>query len=148
MSCIVGYSYATELLIAWYSGNLFEQYAVLNRALGPLAWSYWVMITCNVIVPQVFWLRSARTHMGLLFVTSILINVGMWMERFVIVVTSLHRDFLPSNWGGFVPTLWDISTLAGSFGLFLTLFCLFVRYLPMVAMAEVKSVLQSEAQHD
>ncbi len=147
MSCIVGYSYGSELLIAWYSGNLFEQFAFLNRALGPMSWSYWVMVFCNVVVPQVFWFRKARTHMGVLFVASILINVGMWFERFVIVVTSLYRDFMPSSWGHFTPTLWDFATLAGSFGLFLTLFCLFIRYLPMVAMAEVKSVLDSGDSH-
>ncbi len=147
MSCIVGYAYGSELLIAWYSGNLFEQFAFLNRALGPMSWSYWVMVFCNVVVPQVFWFRRARTNMGVLFVASILINVGMWFERFVIVVTSLYRDFMPSSWGHFTPTLWDFATLAGSFGLFLTLFCLFIRYLPMVAMAEVKSVLDTGDSH-
>jgi len=144
MSCIVGYSYSIEILVAWYSGNLFEQYMFLNRALGPYAWAYWIMIICNMFVPQIFWSARARTSIPVLFVVSILVNVGMWFERFVIVVTSLHRDFLPSSWGVFRPTLWDVTTLVGSFGLFLTLFCLFVRYLPMVSMAEVKGAVAEE----
>ncbi len=141
MSWIVSYAYAVELFIAWYSGNPYEGFVFSNRAGGPYAWAFWIMITCNVAVPQIFWLRRARTNMAILFVASILINVGMWFERFVIVVTSLHRDFLPSSWDYFTPTLWDIATLAGSFGLFLTLFCLFVRFLPMVAIAEVKGAV-------
>ena len=140
---IVGSAYAMELFIAWYSGNPYEMYAFKNRALGPYAWAYWTMVSCNVLTPQIFWFKKARTHMGILFVASIFINIGMWFERFVIVVTSLHRDFLPSSWGYFTPTLWDIATFVGSFGLFFTLFTLFVRFLPMVAMAEVKMVLPS-----
>jgi molybdopterin-containing oxidoreductase family membrane subunit len=105
------------------------------------------MVSCNVLVPQLFWFKKLRTHIPTLFVTSLLINVGMWFERFVIVVTSLHRDFLPSSWDYFTPTFWDLSLLAGSFGLFFTLFTLFVRFLPMVAMAEVKSVLPQAHVH-
>jgi molybdopterin-containing oxidoreductase family membrane subunit len=105
------------------------------------------MFTCNVIVPQVFWLKWARNNVPLMFVVSILINVGMWFERFVIIVTSLHRDYLPSSWGYFRPTPVDILTFAGSIGLFLTLFLLFVRFLPMIAMAEVKSVVSGEQAH-
>jgi len=138
---LVGYAYATEFFIAWYSGNPFETYAFLNRAMGPYAWAYWIMVSCNVLSPQVFWFKKARTSIPVLFVVSIFVNIGMWFERFVIVVTSLHRDFLPSSWGYFVPTFWDVATFLGSFGLFFTLFCLFVRYLPMVAMSEVKGVL-------
>lgn len=144
---MVAYAYAVEFFTAWYSGNLFEQFVFRNRALGPYAWAFWTMVPCNVFAPQVFWFRRARTSIPVLFVVSILANVGMWLERFVIVVTSLHRDFLPSSWGHFSPTFWDVVTLAGSFGLFFTLFCLFVRYLPIVAMSEVKGILP-EAQID
>ncbi len=144
---IVGYAYATEFFVAWYSGNLYEFFAFRNRAMGPYAWAYWTMVTCNVVVPQLFWFKKARVHIPLLFIASIFINIGMWFERFVIIVTSLHRDFMPANWDYFRPTIWDISTLIGSFGLFFTLFTLFVRFLPMVAIAEVKGVLpQAHAQ--
>ncbi|MGH9380163.1 MAG: NrfD/PsrC family molybdoenzyme membrane anchor subunit [Thermoanaerobaculia bacterium] len=142
---MVAYAYLTEIFVAWYSGNIFEWYMTKNRMVGPYAWGYWLMVFCNVLAPQVFWFRRARLSMPILFVTSILVNIGMWFERFIIVVTSLHRDFLPSSWGMFYPTWWDIATLAGSFGLFFTLFCLFVRYLPMVAMSEVKQVRPATA---
>ncbi|MGH7340303.1 MAG: NrfD/PsrC family molybdoenzyme membrane anchor subunit [Candidatus Rokuibacteriota bacterium] len=138
---LVGYAYATEFFIAWYSGNPFERFVFLNRALGPYAWAYWTMVTCNVIVPQLFWFKKLRTSIPLLFVASLFVNVGMWFERFVIIVTSLHRDFTPSAWAIYVPTVWDLTTLIGSFGLFFTLFCLFVRFVPMVAASEVKGVL-------
>jgi hypothetical protein len=105
------------------------------------------MVSCNVISPQVFWFKKARTSIPILFTLSIIINIGMWFERFVIIVTSLHRDFLPSSWGYFSPTIWDISCLLGSFGLFFTMFCLFVRFLPMVATAEVKTVLPQAHVH-
>jgi hypothetical protein len=144
---IVGYAYATEFFTAWYSGNPYVVYVFLNRALGPYAWAYWIMISCNVISPQVFWFKKARTSIPILFTLSIIINIGMWFERFVIIVTSLHRDFLPSSWGYFSPTIWDISCLLGSFGLFFTMFCLFVRFLPMVATAEVKGVLPQAHVH-
>jgi len=144
---MVGYAYATEFFTAWYSGNPYELYAFLNRALGPYAWAYWIMVSCNVISPQVFWFKKARTSIPILFTLSIIINIGMWFERFVIIVTSLHRDFLPSSWGYFSPTIWDISCLLGSFGLFFTMFCLFVRFLPMVATAEVKTVLPQAHVH-
>ena len=144
---MVGYAYATEFFTAWYSGNPYELFTFLNRALGPYAWAYWIMITCNVISPQIFWFKKARTSIPILFVLSIVINIGMWFERFVIIVTSLHRDFLPSSWGYFSPTIWDVSCLLGSFGLFFTMFCLFVRFLPMVATAEVKTVLPQADPH-
>jgi molybdopterin-containing oxidoreductase family membrane subunit len=145
---LVGYAYATEFFIAWYSGNPFERFAFINRALGPYGWAYWIMVSCNVVVPQLFWFKKLRTHIPVLFVASLLINVGMWFERFVIVVTSLHRDFLPSAWGLYAPTTWDILTLIGSFGLFFTMFCLFVRFLPMVAISEVKGVLPEARVHE
>jgi molybdopterin-containing oxidoreductase family membrane subunit len=144
---MVGYAYATEFFTAWYSGNPYEVFTFLNRAMGPYAWAYWIMITCNVISPQIFWFKKARTSIPILFVLSIVINIGMWFERFVIIVTSLHRDFLPSAWGYFSPTIWDISCLLGSFGLFFTMFCLFARFLPMVATAEVKTVLPQANPH-
>lgn len=144
---MVGYGYASEFFMAWYSGNIFEYFAFINRAVGPFAWAYWTMIFCNVVAPQVFWFKKARVSIPILFVISIIVNIGMWFERFVIVVTSLHRDFLPSSWGDFVPTFWDVSVLLGSFGLFFTLFCLFVRFLPMIAMAELKGVLPAASPH-
>jgi molybdopterin-containing oxidoreductase family membrane subunit len=144
---IVGYAYGMEMFVAWYSGNPYESFTFANRAFGPYGWAYWTMVFCNVVVPQVFWSKRARVSIPLLFVASILINVGMWFERFVIIVTSLHRDFLPSSWAIYVPTVWDFCTLIGSFGLFFTLFCLFVRFLPMVAMAEVKQVTPAARAH-
>jgi molybdopterin-containing oxidoreductase family membrane subunit len=144
---MVGYAYAMEFFIAWYSGNPYEMFAFKNRAFGPYAWAYWTMISCNVISPQIFWFAKARKNLVVLFILSIVINIGMWFERFVIIVTSLHRDFLPSAWGYFRPTMWDVACFVGSFGLFFTLFCLFVRFFPMVAVAEVKGVLPEADPH-
>ena len=138
---MVGYAYAIEFFIAWYSGNEYERFTFINRAVGPYAWAYWIMVICNLAVPQMLWFKKIRSNIPALFVISILINVGMWFERFVIVVTSLHRDFLPSSWGYYKPSIFDIGTFAGSFGLFLTLFLLFLRFMPMIAMSEVKGVL-------
>lgn len=140
-SGIVGMAYLTEFFTALYSGNSFEEFAFLNRALGPLGWSYWIMISCNVLIPQLLWFRSVRSRLLPVFLISILINVGMWFERFVIIVTSLHRDFLPSSWSSYAPTSIEVATLAGSFGLFLTCFLLFCRFLPVIAMGEVKGIL-------
>ena len=148
-SCIVGYAYATEFFIAWYSGSQYELFAFLNRALGPYKWAYWTMVTCNVVVPQLFWFKKCRTTPWIMIIIAILVNVGMWFERFVIIVTSLSRDFLPSSWGEFVPTPIDVVMFLGSFGLFFTLFLLFCRYLPMVAMAEVKAAVSHDIEgHD
>jgi molybdopterin-containing oxidoreductase family membrane subunit len=144
---IVGYAYSCEFFIAWYSGNIYEGFAFLNRAFGPYAWAYWIMITCNVVVPQLFWVKRWRRSVPVMFVASILINIGMWFERFVIVVSSLANDFLPSSWDYFSPTIYDIGFLVGSFGLFFTLFLLFLRYLPMIAMSEVKGVLPMADSH-
>ncbi len=147
-SMMVGYAYATEFFVAWYSGNQYEGFAFINRATGPYWWAYTIMVSCNVLVPQIFWFKKMRTNMWVVFIAAALINVGMWFERFVIVVSSLNRDFLPSSWHYFTPTAIDILTLAGSFGLFLTLFLLFCRYLPQVAIAEIKGVMpQSHAGH-
>lgn len=140
---MVGYAYGAEFFIAWYSGVEYEKYAFVNRAFGPYWWSYWIMITCNVFIPQVFWFKKFRRHVPTMFVVSIFVNIGMWFERFVIVVTSLHRDFLPANWGMFNFTFYDFGVIIGSFGMFFTLFLLFLRVLPMVAMSEVKPVMNT-----
>ncbi|HVW29810.1 MAG TPA: NrfD/PsrC family molybdoenzyme membrane anchor subunit [Polyangiaceae bacterium] len=136
---MVGYSYGMEFFIAWYSGSPYEGWHFINRAFGPYAWAYWTMISCNVIFPQLFWFKAIRTSLVAMMVIDVLVNVGMWFERFVIIVISLHRDFVPSSWGYYIPTKWDFLTLTGSFGLFFTLFLLFCRYLPTVAVAEVKA---------
>ena len=143
-SCMVGYAYAIELFMAWYSGFSYEQFAFLNRAAGPYAWGYWIMVICNVLVPQLFWFKRCRTTPWIMMIVAVLVNVGMWFERFVIIIGSLSRDFVPSSWGTFIPTPIDVLMLLGSFGLFFTLFLLFCRYLPMVAMAEVKAVLPTK----
>jgi molybdopterin-containing oxidoreductase family membrane subunit len=129
---VVGYAYGTEFFIAWYSGNPYELFTFKNRAFGPYWWAYWSMISCNVISPQ------------FMFVISIFINIGMWFERFVIIVTSLHRDFLPSSWGYFRPTYVDILTFVGTFGLFMTLFLLFARFVPIIAISEIKGVIAGD----
>ncbi|MHC4652191.1 MAG: NrfD/PsrC family molybdoenzyme membrane anchor subunit, partial [Planctomycetota bacterium] len=144
---MVGYAYIMEFFIAWYSGSLFEWFAFANRAFGQYAWAYWIMISCNVLVPQIFWFKWARTTIPVMFVASLLVNVGMWFERFVIIVTSLAQDFLPSSWDYFTPTWVDLLTLAGSFGLFMTLFLLFIRFLPVIAMAEIKHVMPEANPH-
>jgi hypothetical protein len=139
---MVAYSYAVEFFIAWYSGNQYEQFVVLNRAQGPYAWAFWTMVFCNILMPQLFWFKSWRTSPWRMLIVALLVNVGMWLERFVIIVTSLSRDFLPSSWAMFYPTWVDICMLLGSFGLFLSFFLLFLRFLPMVAAAEVKGVME------
>ncbi len=139
---IVGIAYMTEFFIAWYSGVEFESYAFLNRAFGPYWWAYWMMMTCNVISPQLFWFKKVRTSITISFFLSVVVNVGMWFERFVIIVTSLHRDYLPSSWAMFSPTMYDIGDYIFSFGLFFTLFFLFAKYLPVINMAEVKAVMK------
>ena len=137
---MVGYAYGSEFFISWYSGSDFEQYVFLNRAAGPYWWAYWIMVSCNVFIPQVFWWKKLRRSIPLMFVVSIFVNIGMWFERYVIVVTSLHRDFLPANWGMFDMSFFDFGALIGSFGMFLTLFLLYIRTLPAIAVAEIKTV--------
>jgi molybdopterin-containing oxidoreductase family membrane subunit len=144
---IVGYAYAMEFFMAWYSGSQFESFVFVNRALGPYAWAYWTMITCNVISPQLFWFKKIRRSIPAMFVIGLLVNVGMWFERFVIVVTSLSRDFLPSSWGHYVPTPIDIGIFIGSLGLFFTLILLFVRVLPVISLAEIKAVIPGAQPH-
>jgi molybdopterin-containing oxidoreductase family membrane subunit len=138
---IVGYAYLTEFFSAWYNGNIFERFTFLSRATGPYAWCFWIMAFCNVVTPQFLWLKRVRACVPALFVISILVNIGMWFERFVIIVTSLHRSFLPSSWAMFVPTMFDVGIMIGTFGLFFTCFLIFVRVLPMVAIWEVKSLV-------
>ncbi len=144
---LVGYAYGMEFFIAWYSASEYEGFCFLNRASGPYWWAYWIMVSCNVISPQFFWFRSLRRNPMVLFIISIFVNIGMWFERFVITVTSLHRDFLPSSWDYFTPTLVDILTFVGSFGLFFTLFLLFCRFLPVIALSEVKGVMPEADPH-
>jgi Ni/Fe-hydrogenase subunit HybB-like protein len=144
---IVGYAYGMEFFIAWYSGNPFERYTFLNRAFGPYWWGYWTMITCNVFVPQLFWFKSIRRSVFIVWILSIFVNIGMWFERFEIVVTSLHRDFLPSSWGYYNPTIVDVLTFIGTFGLFFTFFLLFLRFLPLIAIAEIKGVTPQADPH-
>ncbi|AGA78349.1 NrfD/PsrC family molybdoenzyme membrane anchor subunit [Echinicola vietnamensis] len=143
---IVGIAYITEFFIAWYSGVAAEQYAFINRAFGPYWWAYWSMMTCNVISPQLFWFKKIRTSIVFTFALSIVVNIGMWFERFVIIVTSLHRDFLPSSWAMFYPTWADVGVYLFTFGLFFTLFLLFAKFFPVINMAEVKSVLKSSSE--
>ncbi len=140
---IVGCAYLTELFIAWYSGVEYEQYAFLNRATGPYWWAYWSMMTCNVITPQIYWIKRIRTSLVATFIISIFINIGMWFERFVIIVTSLHRDYLPSSWSMFSPTFVDIGIFMGTIGIFFVMFLLFSRTFPVIAQAELKSILKS-----
>ena len=140
---IVGIAYITEFFIAWYSGNIYEQYAFTNRMFGPYWWAYWSMMTCNLIAPQVFWFRWARTTPWFIFIMSIVVNVGMWFERFVIIVTSLHRDYLPSSWVMYSGSLTEIGLFLGTFGIFFSCFFLFAKFLPVINMAEVKSILRN-----
>ena len=144
---MVGYAYGMEFFMAWYSGEIYEQFAFMNRAFGQYAWAYWIMISCNVITPQIFWFKWCRRNIWVLFFASLFVNIGMWFERFVITVTSLAQDFLPSSWGWFEPTWVDIATFIGSFGLFMTLFLLFIRFLPVLAISEIKAVMPEADPH-
>ena len=138
---IVAYGYSTEVFMAWYSASHWEYFMMWNRMFGPMGWSYWVLITCNIALPQLMWLRKFRTNVGLMFLMSLIVNTGMWFERFVIVVTSLTRDYLPSSWGTYRATKWDYMTFGGTLGLFTFLFFLFVRFLPMIPMSELRLML-------
>jgi molybdopterin-containing oxidoreductase family membrane subunit len=138
---IVGYGYGMETFMAWYSGNGYEIFMQRNRMLGPYAPIYWIMLACNVLVPQVLWFHRARSNVPLLFVIALMVNAGMWMERYVIVVTSLHRDFLPSSWGMYAGTMWDWATFIGTIGLFVALLFLFLRLLPMISIFEMRELV-------
>jgi Ni/Fe-hydrogenase subunit HybB-like protein len=144
---MVAYGYLMEAFMAWYSGDIFEQYMMANRAFGPYAWSFWALMLFNVLLPQLLWWRRIRTHVVALFLVSLSVNIGMWLERFVIVITSLHRDFVPSSWGMYFPTIWDWATFFGSIGLFLTLLFLFIRFLPMISISEVRELVAEHREH-
>jgi molybdopterin-containing oxidoreductase family membrane subunit len=144
---MVGVAYLTELFISWYSGVEYEGYAFMNRATGPYAWSYWSMMTCNVISPQLFWFKKIRRNLVITFILSIVVNIGMWFERFVIIVTSLHRDFLTSSWTMFHPTYVDIGVYFGTIGIFFVLFLLYARSFPVLALNELKTILRATGEH-
>lgn len=137
---IVGLAYSTEFFMAWYSGNEYEGFTFVNRAFGPYGWAYFIMFSCNVFSPQVFWWKKLRTNIPVMFIISIIVNIGMWFERYVIVMTT-HADFLPSSWDMYIPTVYDFMMLIGTFGIFFTLFLLFCRIMPVIAVAEVKTVM-------
>ncbi len=143
---IVGVAYITEFFIAWYGQVPAEQYAFINRATGPYWWAYWSMMTCNVISPQLFWFKKIRTSLVATFILSIVVNIGMWFERFVIIATSLHRDYLPSSWTMFHPTMYDIGQYLFTFGIFFTAFLLFAKFFPVINMAEVKSIIKATSE--
>jgi molybdopterin-containing oxidoreductase family membrane subunit len=147
---IVGVAYLTELFMAWYSQNGYEQYAFFySRAnlLSPYGWSYWGMMACNVISPQIFWFKKLRRNVTVTFFMSVIVNVGMWFERFVIIVTSLYRDYLPSSWSVYYsPTIWEIGFYLGTFGLFFTCFFLFAKWFPVIAVAEIKHILKKSGE--
>jgi molybdopterin-containing oxidoreductase family membrane subunit len=143
---VVAYGYLIEIFMAWYGGNQYEMFMILNRMKGPYAPFYWSLWACNIFIPQLLWSPKVRANVVMLWILSLVINLGMWLERFVIVVTSLHRDFLPSSWGMYHPTKWDMMTFAGSIGLFLTLLFLFVRLLPVISIAEIRQMVPSGGQ--
>jgi Ni/Fe-hydrogenase subunit HybB-like protein len=144
---MVTYGYLMELFMAWYSGSPFEGYMSLNRMTGPYAVVFWMVIVCNVLAPQLFWFKRMRISVPVLFIVSIIVNIGMWLERFMIVVVSLHRDYMPSAWGMYYPTFWDLATLFGSVGLFLTLMFLFIRILPMISIYEMRELVGEQKEH-
>jgi Ni/Fe-hydrogenase subunit HybB-like protein len=146
---IVAYGYGIEIFNAWYSGSIYEWALLMNRMTGPYAWSFWGLMICNVAAPQFLWSRRIRANMPALMTIAMFVNVGMWLERFVIVVTSLHRDYLPSSWGMYTPSIWDVSTFIGTIGLFFTLLFLFIRFLPSISIFEVRTLLpQSKPEDD
>ncbi|HEY6050549.1 MAG TPA: NrfD/PsrC family molybdoenzyme membrane anchor subunit, partial [Thermoanaerobaculia bacterium] len=146
---IVGYGYMIETFMGWYSGVLPEQYMTVNRMLGPYASAYWALIFCNILTPQLLWFKKVRSTPWFLFVVAMVVNVGMWLERFVIVVTSLHRDYLPSSWGMYHGTIWDWATFIGTIGLFLSLLFLFIRFLPMISIFEMRTLVpEAEVQEN
>ncbi|HET6143851.1 MAG TPA: NrfD/PsrC family molybdoenzyme membrane anchor subunit [Candidatus Acidoferrales bacterium] len=143
---IVGYGYMMEAFMAYYSGNVYERFMIINRMTGTYAPLYWMLIACNIVTPQFLWFRKVRAKIGALFTIAMVVNLGMWLERFVIVVTSLHRDFLPSSWGTYIPTRWDFATFFGTIGMFLLLVFLFIRYLPLISIFEMRTLVASEEE--
>jgi molybdopterin-containing oxidoreductase family membrane subunit len=144
---MVAYGYTMEAFMAWYSNNTYEKFLMLNRFGGPYAFWYWMLIACNIVIPQLLWLRAVRRNVPLLFAISIVINVGMWLERYIIIVVSLHRDFLPSSWGMYAGTVWDWATYLGTLGLFVALLFLFIRFLPMISIFEMRTLLPEAHGH-
>jgi len=138
---IVAYGYMMETFMAFYSGNTFDRFMIMNRMTGPYALIYWILISCNIAIPQSLWSKKVRRSPLYLFIISLVVNVGMWLERFVIIVVSLHREYLPSKWDMYYPTRWDWATYVGTIGLFLTLFYLFIRFLPMISIVEVRALV-------
>ncbi|MFZ9857907.1 MAG: NrfD/PsrC family molybdoenzyme membrane anchor subunit [Roseiflexaceae bacterium] len=147
---IVTYGYFGEIFYAWYSASIYEYFLIVNRTVGPYAWSYWALILFNVLIPQLLWFKRFRTNLAVLLFVSVAINIGMWFERWVIIVLSLHRDFLPSSWDVYNPSFYDWATFIGSFGLFFVLFFLFIRLLPMITIFEVRDLVHKTAHkaHD
>ncbi len=147
---IVGCAYLTELFVAWYSGVKYEQWVFLRNRVditSPYGWSYWIMMTCNVVSPQIFWFKKLRRNIAVTFIMSIIVNIGMWFERFVIIVTSLYRDYLPSSWSTYYsPTIWELGFYLGTFGLFFTCYFLFAKYFPVIAIAEIKAILKTSGE--
>jgi molybdopterin-containing oxidoreductase family membrane subunit len=146
---IVGYGYGTEAFIAWYSGNPFEMFTLIGdgRPTGPYSFAYRIMLLCNVGIPQLLWFPAVRRNVLVLWIISLIVNVGMWLERYVIVVTSLSQDFLPSSWAMYSPTRWDVMTFVGTIGLFLFLLFLFLRFLPVIAIAEMRELVHEKHDH-
>ena len=145
---IVAYGYMMETFMAFYSGNPFDRYMIMNRMVGPYEYVYWTLITCNIVIPQALWSRKVRRNPAWLFVISLVVNVGMWLERFVIIVVSLHREYTPSKWDMYYPTRWDWATFLGTIGLFLTLFYLFIRFLPMISIVEVRTLVHETKKEE
>ena len=145
---IVAYGYAMETFMAFYSANPYDRSMIMNRMAGPYAGMYWMLVACNIVIPQALWSRRVRRNIPALFAISLVVNVGMWLERFVIVVVSLSRDFMPSAWAMYYPTKWDWATYAGTFGLFFTLFYLFIRFLPMISIVEVRSLVHETSEEN
>jgi Ni/Fe-hydrogenase subunit HybB-like protein len=144
---IVGYGYLMEVFFAWYSGNPFEKFMMLNRVFGPYWYAYWALILFNILIPQALWSPRIRKRVSLVFLIALAVLIGMWLERYVIVITSLHRDFLPSSWGMYSPTIWDYATFAGTLGLFTMMMFLFIRFLPMISIAEMRTLLADTKKH-
>jgi hypothetical protein len=138
---VVAYGYLMEAFMSWYSSNTFEQFMMKNRAMGPYGYMYWILILCNILIPQSLWSKKVRLNVAALFMLSIVINIGMWLERYVIIVTSLYRDFLPSSWAAYSATKFDFSMFFGTIGFFLSLIFLFVRFLPAIAISEIRAIL-------
>jgi molybdopterin-containing oxidoreductase family membrane subunit len=146
---IVAYGYMMETFIGWYSANAYDQYLIFNRFQGPYKVYYWALLFCNVIAPQLLWFRSMRHNNTVIWVVSFIVSIGMWLERFIIIPVSLHRDFLPSSWGMYAPTFWDWSMFIGTIGLFFTLLFLFIRFLPMISIFEMRTILpQAELREE